>query len=236
VTCEMLAVKGSGPTKPTRRARAKATEWRIVKAAYEVFCRQGYVGATMAQIAEAAGVAVQTVYFTFHTKAALLSRAYDFAVMGDEEPLAPERQPWYTAMRSEPAIPRAVRLFVTGVGEITRRVTPIRVAARVAADGDSETARVMAFHEKWRADGFREVLELLRTKAELRPGLTLERATDLLLLLAGADVYHFLVDSRGWSHDDWVDWTVAAVTEQIFGSNVLGTESRRGSQAIPPPR
>jgi TetR/AcrR family transcriptional regulator of autoinduction and epiphytic fitness len=65
------------------------------------------------------------------------------------------------------------------------------------------------------------VLELLRTKAELRPGLTLERATDLLLLLAGADVYHFLVDGRGWSHDDWVDWTVEAVTEQIFANGGL---------------
>jgi hypothetical protein len=25
------------------------------------------------------------------------------------------------------------------------------------------------------------------------------------------------VDGRGWSHDEWIDWTVAAVAEQIFG-------------------
>jgi AcrR family transcriptional regulator len=46
-----------------------------VKAAFALFCEHGYTGTTMAHIAEAAGVAVQTVYFTFHTKAAVLPRA-----------------------------------------------------------------------------------------------------------------------------------------------------------------
>ena len=32
-------------------------------------------------------MAVQTVYFVFHTKAALLARAIDFAVMGRERPV-----------------------------------------------------------------------------------------------------------------------------------------------------
>ena len=57
------------------------------------------------------------------------------------------------------------------VGEITRRVTPLEQVARVAADGDPDTRRVMAFHEQWRADGYREVLKLLGAKAELRPGI-----------------------------------------------------------------
>ncbi|HEV8489135.1 MAG TPA: helix-turn-helix domain-containing protein [Candidatus Limnocylindrales bacterium] len=213
----MSAVKRSALGKLSRRERAKATHWRVVKAAYTLFCERGYAGTTMAQIAEAAGVAVQTVYFTFHTKAALLSRAYDFAVMGEDEPLVPQKQPWYEAMTAEPNVTEALRHFITGVGEITRRVTPLYLVARAAADGDPDTARVMAFHERWRADGYREVLVLLRAKAELRPGLSLERATDLLLLLAGMDVYYVLVGSRGWSHEEWVDWTVSTVAEQVFG-------------------
>jgi AcrR family transcriptional regulator len=201
----------------SRRGRAKATHWRIVKAAYRLFCEQGYTGTTMAQIAQAAGVAVQTVYFTFHTKAALLSRAYDFAVMGEDEPLPPERQPWFEAMLAEPDVTRALGHFVTGIGEITRRVTPLYLVARVAADGDPDTARVMAFHENWRVDGYRHVVELMRAKAELRPGVDLERATDLLLLVAGMDVYRVLVDDRGWSHEAWVDWAVSALADQVFG-------------------
>jgi AcrR family transcriptional regulator len=213
----MSGVKTSEPTKLTRRGRAKATQWRIVKAAYTLFCERGYTGTTMADIAAAAGVAVQTVYFTFHTKATLLSRAYDFAVMGDEEPLPPEQQPWYVAMVQEPDASTALRQFVTGVGEITRRVTPLELVARVAADGDPDTARVMAMHEGWRAEGYRAVIELLRAKAELRPGLTPERATDLLLLYVGMDVYHALVEGRRWSHEEWSDWAGAALAEQVFG-------------------
>jgi AcrR family transcriptional regulator len=217
VTAAMCAVKRAEPPKLSRRERAKATHWRVVKAAYTLFCERGYAGTTMAQIAEAAGVAVQTVYFAFHTKAALLSRAYDFAVMGSEEPLEPRKQPWYEAMAAEPNVTEALRHLITGVGEITRRVTPLYLVARTAADGDPDTARVMDFHERWRADGYREMLELLAAKAALRPELSFERATDLLFLFAGMDVYHVLVGGRGWSHDEWVDWTVAALAEQVFG-------------------
>lgn len=213
----MSAVKTPEPTRRTRRERARATHWRIVKAAYTLFCERGYAGTTMAEIAAAAGVAVQTVYFTFHTKPALLSRAYDFAVMGDEEPLPPEQQPWYLAMVREPDASNALRQFVTGVGEITRRVTPLELVARVAADGDPDTARVMALHEGWRAEGYRGIVELLSAKTDLRPGLTPERATDLLLLYVGMDVYHALVEGRGWTHEEWADWAVAALAEQVFG-------------------
>lgn len=194
-----------------------ATHWRIVKAAYRLFCAQGYAGTTMAEIAEAAGVAVQSVYFTFHTKAALLSRAYDFAVMGEEEPQIPQRQAWYEAMSAEPDVTQALRHFVTGVGEITRRVTPLSLAAQVAADGDPDTARVMAFHDGMQADAYREVVKLLSAKAGLRPGLSLERGTDLLLLYAGTEVYHVMVEMRGWSHDEWLGWTVVTLADQLFG-------------------
>jgi AcrR family transcriptional regulator len=211
----MSTVKGAQPPKLSRRERAKATHWRIVKAAYTLFCERGYAGTTMAQIAGAAGVAVQTVYFAFHTKAALLSRAYDFAVMG-EEPADPREQPWYMAMVAESNVTDALRHVIRGLGEITRRVTPLYLVARTAADGDPDTARVMDFHERWRAEGYREMMELLVAKAELRPGVSLERATDLMLLYAGMEVYHVLVDGRGWSHDELVDWTVATLAEQVF--------------------
>jgi AcrR family transcriptional regulator len=185
----------------------------------------------MAQIAEAAGVAVQTVYFTFHTKAALLSRAYDFAVMGEDVPLSPDMQPWYGAMAAEENVMGALRHMVAGVGEITRRVTPLYLVARAAADDDSDTARVMAFHERWRAEGYRDMLKLLRAKAELRPGLSLERATDLLLLFVGMDVYHVLVGRHGWSHEEWADWTVSTVAEQVFASDVLTEKAHQKSVA-----
>jgi AcrR family transcriptional regulator len=205
---------------PTRRERSRATQWRIVEEAHRLFTSQGYASTTMNQVAEAAGVAVQTVYFVFHTKAALLARAIDFAVMGKETPRPPEEQRWYRAMQDAPGIDEALRQLVTGVGEMMPRVVPLNLAAR--ASDDPELAQVMARSEARRADGYRVMLEILRGKTELREGLDPERATHLLLLYVGEDVYHVLVDTYRWPHEDWIDWTVSTLLDQVFGRESPG--------------
>jgi len=72
-------------------------------------------------------------------------------------------------------------------------------------------------HDRWRIDGYRDMVEVLRAKAPLRADLTPERANDLLLLYAGMDVYHALVDVAGWSHEDLIAWTQATLARQLFG-------------------
>jgi AcrR family transcriptional regulator len=216
VRIDVPPVKRKPAPLPSRRDRAKANHWRIVKAAYESFCERGFAGTTMTQIAERAGVAVQTVYFVFHTKAELLSRSYDFAVMGEGEPRIPEEQPWYTAMTAEPDVKIALRHLVDGTSEIVKRVTPVYLVARSSADGDPQIARVQEFHETWRAKGYRTMLDLLLAKAPLRDGLSPERANHLLLFYAGPDAYHVFVDVHGWTHAEWVDWAVATIAEQVF--------------------
>ena len=97
-----------------------------------------------------------------------------------------------------------------------QRVTPLYVVARAGAEGDPETARVMAFHEDWRAQGYRQMLDLLRQKAPL-PERSHPRARDATpLLYVGMDVYNVLVHVYGWTHDEWVDWTVTTLAEQLF--------------------
>jgi AcrR family transcriptional regulator len=212
----MTPVKTSVTIKPTRRDRARATRLRITKAAYTLFCERGYTGTTMADIAGAAGVAVQTVYFVFHTKGELLSRTYDFAVLGEGEPVPPEKQAWYAQMTAEPDITTALAHVVQGIGAILVRATPLDTVVRAGAAGDPDAARVRAFHERWRADGYRAILEILRAKSDLRAGVSPERATHLLLLYIGMDAYRVLVHDFGWTHEDWVAWTVATLAEQVF--------------------
>jgi AcrR family transcriptional regulator len=206
---------GTKATGLTRRDRARATRLRITKAAYELFCARGYAGTTMAEIAEAAGVAVQTVYFTFHTKNELLSRTYDFAVLGESEPIAPEQSPWYAAMVTERELRPALRHVVVGIGAIMARAAPLDVVVRAAAVSEPDTAKVRNFHERWRRQGYGDVLDKLTSKAPLRDGLTRELATDLLLLYLG-DVYRVLVQDFGWTPQAWADWTVTAIAEQVF--------------------
>lgn len=212
----MTAVKRHARSELTRRDRARATRLRITKAAYALFCERGYAGTTMSDVADAAGVAVQTVYFTFHTKSELLSRAYDFAVLGEGDPVPPDQTAWYLKMTDEPDVTAALRHAVEGIGEIMTRATPLDTVVRAGAGSDPDTAAVRKFHERWRAQGYRAIVGILATKSVLRVGVSPERATDLLLLYLGMDVYRVLVLDFGWTHQDWIDWTVATVDEQLF--------------------
>src|SRR4051812_254243 len=104
VTCtarvDLMApgVKSSAAPPISRTQRARATRSRILRAAYSLFAAQGYPAVTMAAVAAEASVAVQTLYFTFGTKAELLQHAYEYAVIGDGEVLPPTEQPWYRDM------------------------------------------------------------------------------------------------------------------------------------------
>src|SRR5207244_4725548 len=116
---QMATVKTpAGAVRLSRRDRADATRLRIVKAAYDLFCERCMSGTMLADVAQRSGVAVATVRFVFHTKAELLSRAYDFAVLGEGEPVPPQRQPWWAAAASAPVFDAAIGRLVPGVGAI----------------------------------------------------------------------------------------------------------------------
>jgi hypothetical protein len=106
-----------------------------------------------------------------------------------------------------------------GQNRFAARAMPLDAVVRASAASDPDAARIRALHEGWRAEGYRAMLEVLRTKSGLRDGVSPERATQLLLMYIG-DVYRILVHDFGWSHEDWIDWTVATVSEQVFARPV----------------
>jgi AcrR family transcriptional regulator len=201
----MSQVKGS------RREKAAATRRRILRAAHDDFVEKGYHGATVASIAARAGVAPQTVYYVFNTKAALISAAIDLQVMGEEDPVLPQDTEWWRAMVAEDDASRALRHFVRGAAVLFQRASALSEILRAAALTDEEVRRTYEYHERLRAEGFREVVELLSTKGRLRQGLTVDSATDVLLVVFGDSTYHLLTHDRSWSHDDVVTWFGASL-------------------------
>jgi AcrR family transcriptional regulator len=212
----------AGAPKTSRRERAQATRRRIIRAAYSRFCEQGYAGTTMADVAARAGVAVQTVYFTFHTKAELLGGAYEFAVLGDEDPRPPATQPWYAAAAAEPDGHAALRVLAPGVAEIITRAAPLETVVRATASSDPDAAEVWAYHERLRAEGYRGMVELLAARTALADGVSIERATDLLLLYLGPHPYRGLVVDHGWTQPAWLDWAIEALDRELFGCRDAG--------------
>ena len=91
----------------TRRERSRAPTGD--REAAHRFHQPGLCLTTMGQIAEAAGVAVQTVYFVIHTKAALLARAIDFAVIGEGDAATTGRAAVVSRHGEAPEIDEALR-------------------------------------------------------------------------------------------------------------------------------
>ena len=197
-------------TAPTRAERALATRRRMVRAAYESFCANGYIGTTINAVADAAGVAVPTVYYTFGTKAALLSEALGAAIVGFDQWREPPPEPvdlaelltwhqWWADFEKAPTAARALDLFVTHGTAILRRVGPL-VAAVHGASGDPEAAEVARTSEGRRVDSYRAMVRAIARKpGGLRRGLTQATATDIVVVLFSAEVYQALAVGRGWS-------------------------------------
>jgi AcrR family transcriptional regulator len=190
----------------TRRERARRTRAAIVRAATEEFRARGYHGATMAAIAQRAGVAVQTVYFVFGTKPALLTATIDDAVMGESDPVPPARTEWWREGTSTADGGRAIRLFATNVAAILERSAALDRVAAAASATDPEIVDLVRHHDSMRAHSYRDYMDSLASRGLLRADRDVSEATDVLLTLVGSNVFLDFTEGRGWSRQHYVDW------------------------------
>ena len=210
-------MKRSIHVKPGRRERAAATRNRMLDAAHDLFVARGYAGARMADVAERAGVAVQTVYFTFHTKAQLFEACVDRGVLGEEEPQIPQEQPFWKAMVAAATGEEAILHFVGGVGPMYKRVAQLDLVAASALH-EPEAVALWRRSEQMRRAGFRQAIEIIAAKQGLREGLDLDRATDLLMVMLGHAVYCSLVHDYSWPDEEWAAWLTRSLGEMLLGS------------------
>lgn len=211
----------SGPVKGRRRgtgrsARARATRRRIVDAAFELFTTDGYIATTLEQIAQRAGVAVQTVYFHFGNKGTVLKEVVYVSAVGDDEPVPLLDRPSYQRLLDEPDPRRLVAGWVENGREIYSRVAPIMRVVRDAAGADADMAAQWRANDEQRAVAFRLFAEQLAARDALRPGMSVDEATDVIVALHGIEVYLVLAD-RGWSPQRWAEWMAPLLAGALLG-------------------
>lgn len=201
----------------TRRERAKATRRRIAETALARFSQYGYAATTMDAIAQDAGVAVQTLYFTFHTKAELLIAALTIAGAGPGAPADVLARDWMAEVLDAPDGPRRLALIVEHGNEIYRRVGPLLPAVNAAASVDQEVALAWRGLVDRRRDGMRRVVdEAFARRAELRTGLDPDLALDLLFGLHRAEVFvAFTVECR-WPIERFKAWQFVTLARALL--------------------
>ena len=199
-----------------RRASAEETRRRIVEAAATLFLNRGYIATSIDAIAQAAAVSAATVYKVFGNKVALVKAVGDAAAAGDHasEPIA-DRE-WAGAAFADPDPERALEAIVRGGVAILQRVAPVIEMVTVAAHVEPELVSLVEGGDRGRRQNFRLFVRRLHERGQLRPGLTVEDATDAIYALQSPETYLTLVGRRGWTVDHLIEWLIDQVSHAIL--------------------
>jgi AcrR family transcriptional regulator len=190
------------------------TRARIIDAATQLFIERGYVATTIGDIADAAGVAIQTVYYVFATKPNVLAAVLDATIAGDVEPVPVLERPWIQRFTAAPDAAAAVELLVDEAVGIIARTAPIYEVVRRAA-ADPEVGSLLDASRRARRDDQRQLVGMLADAGHLRPELDIDAAADVLYAVMNEEVLQLLVVDCGWDLDRFRTWVTVLLTEQL---------------------
>jgi AcrR family transcriptional regulator len=187
----------------------------MLDAARRLFMRQGYPGTRIEDIAREAGVAVQTVYFTFGNKRTVLKELVDCPVADDQGPASALLQELARRALLEPEPARQLRLQVQAARKVYEVIGPLLEVLRDAASVDSEVAGLWAANKRQRLEVQLRFTEALAAKGGLREGLTAVAAADVAYALLSPELVEVFGD-RGWSLKRWERWAVEALGAELL--------------------
>jgi AcrR family transcriptional regulator len=194
-----------------RRAQARVTRARIRDAAAELFIRDGYAGTSIAAIARAAGVAPQTVYGAFGSKAAILKEAVEVTLAGDDEPVPVyDREEAQRVLAADDAADAAAAL-ASQCRRIFERTADLLHVADLAAADEPEIAAMAKGGAEGRLLDLGRAVEELAAKGFVRDGIDVEQAIDLVWALSSPEVYRSCIHDRGWTPARYERWLADAV-------------------------
>jgi AcrR family transcriptional regulator len=192
------------------------------------FVERGYANTPVRLLAGTAGVALQTVYATYGSKAGVLAALPDLV---DEEAGIIDL---VEAARDTTDPAELLRLLA----RISRRVQErcgdlLKVLA--SADTDPDVAAATAEAARRHRIGTRAILSRIRRTGGLAAGLTLTRATDVVVALTGSEVCDNLVRRAGWTYDEYEDWLAASLVTLLLPapSGRRGRDPRAAGRGTP---
>ena len=201
-----------------RRAQVERTRADIIEAAAALFVDRGYAGTTLAAVAQAAGVVVETIYRGFGGKARLLTAVVEAAVAGGaaraQTPV--DRRAAIRAVASDPDARGQLARYAATQPGVHARMGPLLTVLAAAASTDPELQAVWDDMQAARLAGMQRLAQSLADKDALRTDVTAAEAADLLWTLCSHPVYDQLVVRRGWTPERYEAWLADALTHGLL--------------------
>jgi AcrR family transcriptional regulator len=194
----------------SRREAAQATRQSILDSAKRLFLERGYVGTTMPAIAEAAGVALDTVYATIGKKPTLFRLLVEAAISGQNEAVPAEERDYVRAIRAEPDAARKLQIYAAALRSIQPRLAPLFQVLQAAASQDPDLKALWEEISQRRARNMRLLAQDLSATGRLRAGLSLANVADVIWSMNSPEFYLLLVEQRGWSPKAFERWLAEA--------------------------
>lgn len=201
-----------------RRERAAQNRRDLVVAAGALFGERGYVGTAMPAIAETTGVAVETIYRAFGSKAGLFKAVVEAAVAGGasraEVPV--EERPAIRAVIDEPDPRRKLELYAATQPGIHRRSGPLLRVLAEAARVDPELEVLREEMETGRLMGLGRFMAGLAEMGALRSDLSVDAARDVIWTVCSLEVHDRLIVQRGWSSEQYESWLASTLIDALL--------------------
>jgi AcrR family transcriptional regulator len=207
------AVNPPGGLPPLRQAQVAHTEQRIIAAATELFLADGYVATTLDAVARRARVGARTVYVRFGTKAALLKRVVDVAIVGDTAPVDVLGRDWAQAALTAATAAERISASAAICRQIIARTGALFAVAQQAAAIEPAIA---GFWQQGREQS-RHAQAVFWTRMAgdglLDPAVDLDWLIDTTSIVAAAETYLLITRMTGWDLDAYQDWLAATFTQ-----------------------
>jgi AcrR family transcriptional regulator len=195
-----------------RAAQAATNRSAILHAGRQVLIDNGYSGTTMAAIAGAAGVSVETVYKRFGNKPELVRQILGAAVVGDDEPIALIDRPAVQAALDAGTGADILTAFAEVSCRILERAGPLLAVLLVAARaGEPELRDIAEQAGRQRLADIARVIDAVAATGELHEDLDASRATDITWSIGSPEVHLQLTADRGWSAEEYETWLITTL-------------------------
>jgi AcrR family transcriptional regulator len=195
-----------------RADRAQQRRTAIIVAAERLLLKHGFAATTIADVAKAAEVSVETIYKTFGGKAGLV-RAICTRALAGRGPIPAEVRSDEMA-HSEQDPKEIIRQWGVLSTEVAPRISPILLLLRDAAISDPDAALLQTELDAQRLARMTHNAQALT--GHLRAGLTIKEAGVILWTYSSPELYELLVIRQRWDVQQYATFITGAISAALL--------------------